>query len=513
MSRVLLINPSYYGSYGTAKARIVNPVHPTLGLATIAATALERGHEVEVLDLCGRTYDHEIIGDKVRAYGPDVVGVTATTPLMNQLRDISVLVKDISKDIAVIGGGPHPSSLPYETLQESLLDAVFVGEADYSFAEYCDGTDPREIKGLYYRTNGEPGFSGWHPLVENLDDLPMPAWHLYNPDDYRDMARVLAKRTPITIAEFSRGCVFKCDFCASKVQMGLGYRKKSPERCAEEVKYLASLGYREFRLADDIFTSDQKWAGEVSEEIAKADADIIWAASNGIRVESADPELFEKMRAAKCYRVAFGFESGNDEVLKAFGKGGRATIEQGKFAVQQARKAGLDTVGFFMLGLSPDTEETMNDTVEFARQLPLDAMKFGITIAFPGTPMFNDGVKHGTIKSYNWDEYFIYTEENLYHHDNIPFERIIEFAKYAYKRAVLGNPRFWLQRFLRGIRTGDFFWDVYYFVQFAMLSATSETIRANYYAPERWPVWDFESVKARPSQYQKVGTGKVQMVA
>ena len=98
---------------------------------------------------------------------------------MNQVLDISVLVKDISSDIACVAGGPHVSSLLHETLKESKLDAVFVGEADEAFAEYCDGREVERIRGLYYNHNDTPRFTGWRPLVHNLDDLPMPAWHLY----------------------------------------------------------------------------------------------------------------------------------------------------------------------------------------------------------------------------------------------------------------------------------------------------------------------------------------------
>ena len=513
MTRVLLINPSYYGSYGDAKARIINPVHPTLGLATIAAAALERGHQVDILDLSARKYDHGVIRDRILAFKPDVVGTTATTPLMNQVRDISVLVKDISDHIAIVAGGPHPSALPYETMKESLLDVVFVGESDFSFADYCDGKHPMSIKGIYYRDGDEPVFTGWRPAIENLDDLPMPAWHLYDPNEYVDMSKLYARRVPITMAEFSRGCVFKCDFCASKVQMGWGYRKKSPERCAEEVRVLYKLGYREFKLADDIFTSDQKWAAEVCDAIHDANVDIIWTASNGIRVESANDDLFKKMRRSGCYRVTFGFETGNDEVLQKFGMGGKATIEQGAKAVKMSRAAGLDTTGMFLLGLTPDTEATMIDTIEYARRLPLDILKFGITIAFPGTPMFNEGVKNNLIKSYDWDDYFIYSEKQLYNHPRIPIETILKYMKYAYKRAVLYNPRFWLHRFIRGIRTMEIFWDVYYFALFATLPATSKSYAANYFDKERWPEWDFHDHPPRPSHYQKIGTEKFELVA
>lgn len=503
MTKVLLINPSYSPSYGGTKGSIVNPIHPTLGLATIAATAIERNHQVRILDLSWRPYDYRFVREEIRNWRPDMVGITATTPLMNQLRDISVLAKDISKNILVLGGGPHPSALPAETLNESLLDAVFIGEADYSFAEVVDGVPLSKVTGVAYRNGDDIRFTGPRAPIENLDDLPMPAWHLYDSDDYKKMSRLLCRRPPVTMAEFSRGCVFKCDFCASKITMALGYRKKSPERCAEEVKQMYALGFREFLLADDIFTSDQKWATSVCDAITRTGTDMVWSCTNGIRVESADEDLFRSLRRAGCYRVSFGFETGNDAVLKAFGKGGRASIEQGKTAVRLARKAGIDTSGFFMLGLSPDTEESMHDTIEFARQLPLAMLKFGVTVAFPGTKMFNDYARKGLIKSFDWDKYFIYSDAALFAHEHLTFDRISWFMQYAYRRTILTNPKFIFNRILRGIRTGEFFWDLYYGIKFVFMPAVAEA-ETTYWARDRWPVHDFSAHPPSAAQYQVV---------
>jgi len=321
----------------------------------------------------------------------------------------------------------------------------------------------------------------------------MPAWHLYNPEDYHRVSRLLVKRTPVATAEFSRGCVFKCDFCASKTTMGLGYRKKSPERCAEEVKQLHKLGYREFWLSDDIFTSDQKWAVRVCEQISKAQVDMVWTCTNGIRVESADDKLFKALKDAGCYRVSFGFESGNDEILKKFGKGGSASIEQGKLAVNMARKQGLDTAGTMLMGISHDTEETMMDTINFARALPLDMMKFGVTIAFPGTPMFYDYLDKGLIRSFDWDAYFIYTDEPLFTHRHLSYKTIKKFLDLAFKRAILFNPSFILRRLIRGIRTGDLFWDIYYGIRFFLAPTSRATLKSVYFAQDRWPTYDFEN--------------------
>ena len=505
MAKVLLINPSYQGSYGSAKASIVNPIHPTLGLATIAATARERNHQVHILDMSWRQYDYGEIKAELLHFKPDIVGITATTPLMNQLRDISVLVKDLSPHTRVIGGGAHPSALPEETIRESLLDAVLFGEADYSFADVCDGKPYNNILGVYYRDgNGIVSTLPRSPIA-NLDDLPMPAWDLYDIEVYRRHAsRLLIRRPPATMAEFSRGCVFKCDFCASKVTMALGYRKKSPERCADEAQLLYKLGFREFMLADDIFTSDQNWAVNVCEAIQKRKLDIVWSCTNGIRVESANERLFRSLRAAGCYRVSFGFESGNDQVLKQFGKGGRASVEQGKRAVKLARKAGIDASGYFMLGLSPDTEDTMKETIEFARRLPLDMLKFGTTIAFPGTPMFKEYLAKGLIRSFEWDDYHIYTGRPLFSHPRISDETIAKYMNLAYRITIITNPSYIVRRLWRGVRTGEFFWDCYYFVRFIFMPTQAKAVPANYYARERWPKCDFLQSPPKPLEYQQV---------
>jgi len=504
MANILLINPSYRASYSGAKASIVTPIFPTLGLATIGATARERGHNVRILDLSWRNYDVDLIRDTVRDYAPDVVGLTGTTPLMNQIRDISVLIKDISRDIAVVAGGPHVSALPVESMHESMLDGIFAGEADYSFADFCDSGDARKVPGMYLRDGDNIAFTGRRTPIDNLNDLPMPAWDLYDVRDYSRISRLLARRRPLTMAEFSRGCVFKCDFCASKITMALGYRKKSPERCAEEVRQMHRLGFREFMLADDIFTSDQKWAVEVCEAIARTGVDMAWTCTNGIRVESADERLFTAMRKAGCYRVSFGFESGNDDVLKKFGKGGHASIEQGRAAVRAAQSAGMETNGFFMMGLSPDTEETMQDTIAFARTIPVDVMKFGISIAFPGTPMFNDYMKKGLVRSFDWDEYFIYTDRNLFAHEHLTYETIRKYMKIAYEKCILYNPGFILRRLLHGLKNGEFFWDLYYGIKFFLLPSVSEKVEFRYHARERWPVWDFGHKVLEPVTYQIV---------
>jgi radical SAM superfamily enzyme YgiQ (UPF0313 family) len=493
--RCLLINPSYKASYGKAKVSIIDPVFPTVALLSLAAIAEKFGHEVAILDLSYVQYDWRLVEEKIKSFHPDIVAITGTTPLMNQIRDISVMVKRRFGGTRVIAGGVHVSALPKESLAESMLDMVIVGEGELTFADILNGTPPRDIPGIYYRAEtGEIRENPPRPFIANLDDLPLPAWHLFDARMYKNkISRLLARRVPACMIEFSRGCIYKCDFCASKMTMALGYRKKSPERCAREVELLYRHGWREFALTDDIFTSDVRWAKEVCRKIIDTGLDVAWSCTNGIRVESADDELFQLMRKAGCYRVSFGFETGNDEVLKAFGKGGKASLAQGVTAVDLARKAKIDVSGFFMLGLSPDTEASMRDTVHYSRKLSLDMLKFGIAVPFPGTKMFKDYCRKSLVKSFNWDDYIIYTSKPLFTHPNLDFSTVKKYMKLAYRKAILANPKFIFRRIFHSIRSLELFWDIYYFFRFFFAPETNpESDGVSYFAKDTWPHFDFE---------------------
>lgn len=474
MGRALLINPSFFRTYGGNEGGIAFPVYPVLGIASIAGEVLRRGHEVEFLDLSYRAYDAELVRQEVRRYRPDVVGITATTPLANQLRDLSYAIKDVSADIVTIAGGPHPAALPEQTLRQSALDLVCAGEGDTVVADLLDGTAWADIGGLYWQDrsagDGACTCSGPSGLSDDLDDLALPAWEIYPREGNERVTKLIARDKPVTTVEFSRGCIYSCDFCASKNTLGRGYRKKSPERCADEMERLERLGFREAILVDDIFTSDVDWASQVCEEIVKRKLKIHWSCTNGIRVDSATPELFGLLKAAGCYRLYFGLESGNEEVLKAFGKGGRATLDRAVEATQMARKAGLEPNGYFMVGLTGDTEASMQETIDFAKKVELDMMKCGICVPFPGTPMFQELAEQRRIKTLDWDQYTVYNDaESLFDHPELEWDVIRSYFKKFYAEAYFKNPKYLVRRFFYMIRTGELFWTAFYTVKFFLM--------------------------------------------
>lgn len=230
---------------------------------------------------------------------------------------------------------------------------------------------------------------------------------------------------------------------------------------------IQGLGYREAVLVDDIFTSDNNWASEVCEAIIRKNIKMAWTCTNGIRVDSANIELFRLMKRAGCYRVYFGFESGNEEVMRAFGKGGRATLEKGVEAVEMAREAGLEPNGFFMVGLTGDTESTMQDTIDYARRVRLDTMKCGMATPYPGTPMFSRLRREGRIKTLDWDNYTVYNKaENIYEHPNLEWEVIKRYFKKFYAEAYFKNPAYMWRRFCFMIKNNEIFWNIFYTLKF-----------------------------------------------
>jgi anaerobic magnesium-protoporphyrin IX monomethyl ester cyclase len=508
MGKALLINPSYFRTYGSNEGGIAFPVYPILSLAALGGSLRDRGHQFRILDLSYRRYDPRLIRETILEEKPDLIGLTATTTLANQVRDISYLAKEVSPSILTVAGGAHASALPYETLSESILDVAAQGEHDFTLADILDGRPLDEVPGIWWRdTTGAIRNNPPRRLVDHLDDLPMPAWESYPLDCNKRITKIIARYNPVTTIEFSRGCVFQCDFCGSKNTMGLGYRKKSPERCAEELTYLEKLGYRETVLVDDIFTSDNNWAAQVCEAILRRNVKVAWTCTNGIRVDSCNLELFQLMKRAGCYRVYFGFESGNDNVIKAFGKGGKATLEKGVEAVELAQRAGLEPNGFFLVGLTGDTQETMQDTIDYARRVKLDTMKCGITVPFPGTPMFNRLRQQGRIKTFDWDRYNVYQNaEALFDHPTVEWPIVRAYLKKFYRDAYFRNPGYIWRRLLFMIKNHEIFWNVYYTIKFWFLlwGKPKASSRETYAYENTWRALDTKPAAIRTYEVPRV---------
>ena len=425
------------------------------------ASHLIGNNDVKIIDLdIGNDPSKELL-NTINDFHPDIVATSAKTPDYFSVRSLMKSVKECSSGIKTIVGGVHVTACPDEVAQESCFDIVVAGEADTVMPEILSSLPLEKIPGLILRQSGtgEKIFTGRRQFIENLDELPFPAWQLFDITKYKN-SRISSRQNPVGHIETSRGCMAQCNFC-SKLTFGSRLRVKTPRRVVDEMEYMLKIGFKEIHVADDSFTQDIERAKEVCREIIRRGLKFPWALISGVRVNMVDFEFLSLAKKAGCWQVGFGIETGDQEVLNRINK--KITLEQTKSAVRLAKKAGLDTFGFFIFGLSGETEGSMKKTISLAKDLPLDIAKFDICIPYPGTAYFQELNTAGKIRSYDWSKYICHqTEEHLFEHPGVSWERLEFYYKKAFKEFYL-RPSYFARRFARSLKMGDLISDIQYF--------------------------------------------------
>jgi len=459
MKKILLVSPSYSFIYEGSMIKPGGIYSPPLGLAAIAGALDSAGHSVRVADL--NRIDEKSFVDEITAFGPEYVGIGFNTPLAEEAFRLSRLIKAVGKDIIVVAGGVHPSSMPGEVLKESSIDIVCIGEADFSITEIVAGKPLESIPGIAYRKNGAHRISPGKQFIQDLDRLAYPAWKHFDIKSYKT-TRLLTRNNPTGWIETSRGCPYGCIYC-NKTVFGRTFRVKSTSRVVDEIQYMLKSGFREIHIADDCFTADINRAKDICREILRRGVVFDWATVTGIRADRVDRELLLLMRRAGCYRVYFGIETGSEDILRIINKG--ETLEDIRRAVAMSKKAGLETFGFFMLALPGETEKTMQETIDFAKELKLDMAKIAITIPLPATEYYEQLKKQGRIKETKWSKYNLYfPARELFDHPTVDWD-VVEAYNRKFYRTFYFDPRFILKRLIKGIRYGHILTDISSFLQ------------------------------------------------
>lgn len=459
--KVLLVYPpSAISVFSKSKIQVAIPNIPYLSLAVLASPLLEKGHEVEILDLSFSIDPWKDLKNNLSIFSPDYVGISATTALYKEMVEISKIVKGHDNNIITIGGGVHVSTFPQDTVKEPSLDIVVIGEGDYTLTDIVSGLDINSINGIGYKNEGKIYINRHRDLIKNLDDLPFPAWHLYDIKKYKT-PRLNCKKNPVGAMVTSRGCPYACSFCNKNV-FGRKFRAKSADRVVDEMEFMLNSGFKEIHIWDDNFSADINRAKEICDKILERGLNFPWNLYNGFRVDRVDKELLEKAYDAGCYRVSFGVESGDQKILNNINKG--ITLDQVRQVFKFAKDVGIETMAFFMVGLPGDTEDTMRKTIEFAKEIDPDIPKVAITMPLPGTPLYNDWNDKGYIKTYDWSKYVFHAPTEVYDLPDLKWDTIFEYYNRFYRELYL-NPHFILKRFIRDIRNGELLYDMYYFIK------------------------------------------------
>ncbi len=404
IERVLLVQPPFTILRDEAKG-----CQPPLGLAYLAAV-LESSLDVHVLDAVAEGYVTEwdagdgsftygLTDAQIRAvmadYCPQVVGVAClfSTQWRNAHR-VCRLAKETLPDVVTVMGGAHPSATPRETLADSKVDFVVIGEGEEIFpaliASLKHGAAPEHIGGLAFREGGQVVVTPRRQYLGDLDCLPFPARRRLPMQKYFAINRphgTVSRHSPNTSLITSRGCPAHCVFCSIHRVWGDRFRARSPGNVLDELELLVrDYGVREVHFEDDNLTYDRARAQAIFEGMIARGFDLAWTAPNGLAINTLDDELLALMQASGCYRLHLAVESGDPEVLHRIIRK-PLRLEKVSAVIATARRLGLAVDTFFVVGFPGETTAQMQRTFQFARQLDVDNVSIFIATPYPGTEL------------------------------------------------------------------------------------------------------------------------------
>jgi radical SAM superfamily enzyme YgiQ (UPF0313 family) len=409
MARVLVINPGMdiaagFGDY----AGLMEPM-PPIGVAYLAAACRRAGHDTLLLDnfVAGRS-PRDVAG-LAREWGADVVGLSMLTPTARATAALAQTIRDQAPHARIVLGNLHASLFAEQLLAEDCCDAVVHGEGETVFpqlvAALAAGLAPDGLPGVSYRRNGGATTNPPAPHLEDLDTLPWPAWELLPWRRYTFLPFVTVARPCLALLG-TRGCPYRCKFCALGYQ-GKKHRARRPAEIAAEADWLSrAFGVRHIGFVDPIFPYHKAHGLAVCEAFVARGVPDRAAWTSETRVDMVDDELCRAMKRAGCRRILFGVESGDNGVLRGVGK--NFTVATVREAVATARRAGLEITAFFMLGLPGETAQITRRTIEFARELDIDFAKFGLTVPLPGSALYDELERDGKIPPDAWERFFTF---------------------------------------------------------------------------------------------------------
>lgn len=356
-------------------------------------------------------------------FHPDILGISVLTPKVPSASKICRIAKSISSKVIVVLGGHHPTIFPEEMLKNADVDFVVRGEGEITFSELAENfsrgkTNFSQISGLSFIQDSKVVNTADRELVSNLDSLPFPA---------RDALVDLETYTPTQLSMImaSRGCPFKCGFCASRNLWGRRVRFRSIDNVLAEIKELRDkYGVKNITLMDDSFTLKKEQVKKFCHGLLGEHLDITWSCLT--RVDIVSDDIIALMKKSGCRKVDIGIESGNQRVLDLIFKD--ITLSRVREAVKILRRNRIFWSGFFMIGFPTETEKEIFDTLDFLRELRPDWANISIFTPYPGTPLYELAREKGMVSAA--PDYTRYSHQNTFLRstDTIPEERFMEIA-------------------------------------------------------------------------------------
>ena len=432
-----------------------NMVWPQVSLAQMAAL-LHPVYKVKVIDCNAERMGWPEFTELLNKYQPKYYLTQMTAPTLEN--DVYGCFLAHARGAQTIAFGTHITPIPVETLRPyPSLDFALVGEPDLTIRDLLDHLEGRigerspeivkmfnkhdpmykpslnedgtvnmhGIKGIAWRKNGEIILNFPRPFIAELDDMPVPMHELLPLQSYR-MPLI---KGAFTFIVTSRGCPAGCTYCIKHVSYQYATRLRSPKLIMEELWYLKKLGLNNIHMYADLFTVSRDQVVELCKMMIDEKIGIKWTCNS--RVDYVDEEMLTLMGKAGCRLISWGIESGNEQILKHARKG--AYPDKAERALRWAKKAGIMNWGYFIIGLPGETEETIRQTIDFAKKLPLDIALFHVAAPYPGTPFFFEVVKNKWFRPGTRWEQVDMDKGTVLDYPNISAERLLYWQKRAFR--------------------------------------------------------------------------------
>ncbi len=386
---ILLINPGNRLSQFGGVSEYATVAQP-LGLAMLASHIRDNNFSVKILDAEVLDLNPEETTNEVLLHKPRFVGITAFTTKMTAANRIIKLLKKQAPQIKIVLGGHHSSAIPQQSLIDSGVDFVVKGE----------GYEPT-IKIL----QGSKQSVHTAKPMEDIDNVPMPAWDLLPMNKYRahhwQCWNFKEGKDSFALVFTSLGCPFSCSFCSVNVVYGKRfYRKKSPERVMLDFDLLHfKYHIKHIEIIDDTFTLDPEHVSKICDMLIHRHYNFnMWAFS---RIDTTKDWLMDKMKKAGINWVFFGVEAGNEEILNSVVK--KQNLKQIRKAIDIAHNAGMHVGTNYVFGLPEDNFDTMQETLDLALELNTEWSNFFIAMPYPGTEMYKNAKRKDLPEK--WEQY------------------------------------------------------------------------------------------------------------
>ena len=387
-----------------------------LGLGYIASVLLQEGHEVKVLDINAHRWGKTEVENKIRDISFDVVGIGGIVTIYKYVKWLIGILRKYHLDKLIVIGGSLGSSIPRIMLEKNPVNIVCIGEGEETIKELIrkleNNEDLSKIKGILYKDkSGKICQTEKRPSIKDLDSIPLPAWNLFPMDIYlRNPVGApnrnkwidgssLKNEVRLSMNLFAtRGCPYQCTYCYHDF-MGQEYRHRSPENIIKEIEILYKrYNVTYFHFVDDEFVMKKVFVYEFcrviktfSKEIGEK---ITWGCTGRANLMTED--LIAVMADAGCVLIGYGIESGNQRMLDLIKK--RVTVEQAKNAIRLTKKYLRWADCSFMIGYPGETMKTIQETVDFCKELDLTPEVIFFMTPYPGTELYSMALSQGKIQ-------------------------------------------------------------------------------------------------------------------